>query len=320
MSFQEPDDDDVSSVVVTDLMSVLALVFLLALGVGLIIAGGLAMTAQSLSVDAALSEIVVQTQREQLRQQEERLLRLAAAERAQQVLSAAWESRQQELVQAEGLFAEGAIFLRDGQGIGVQLASDIIQFQSGRPEPVVDQVRLEEARRRLCTALQRFRDTALAHEAYDVERLGSNPFEYLEVVVEGHADGMPLSGGSSASGNSNWALSSNRAAQVLLRLVVPEDLYLQEPQLLRNDLTDVCLQTVPPNRIPGLSARRLCDANCLLSRHIRIVAAGRGSMQSQCMFIPNVTDEQRAVFCEQERFAVLRVFVRTDRLLEAFSE
>lgn len=313
MSFgSNNDSDDVAGVVTTDLMSVLTLVFLLALGVGLLLAGGLAVTAQSLSIDATLSELVVQEQRERLQQ-------LVAAERAQRVLSAAWSERETELIAETENYAAGEVFLRDRQGMGVQLANDIIQFQSGRPEPEVDAARLDEARRRLCAALQLFRDTALQNEAYDVERLGSNPFEYLEIVVEGHADAMPLVSRVAGS-NSNWALSSNRASQVLQRLVVPEDLYLEHPELRSVDQSSVCLESVTEFDNSLSTSRLFCDQNCLLSRHIRIVAAGRGSMQSECMFRSDLTPSERNAACEHDRFAVLRVFVRTDRLLEAFRQ
>lgn len=170
----------------------------------------------------------------------------------------------------------------DDMGAGVMLNADILfevgEYELKETHEVEDL--LGDARVRLCNALELYAETFQPPSG--AERL-TNPFRYLEVSFEGHADRIR------GRGLSNWALSSRRATSLLEAFVVPED------EATPLDPTAPCRQ---------IESR---EADRIESRTVRVVASGRGAMDAgRC--------EDGRDDCPMDRFALLRISVRMDRV------
>lgn len=261
--FRTPSHDGWAAL--ADLMAVISFSFLLLLGVAMLSSGTLLLVAkaQALSVQIARYE----------------LAQLETARLVQEVLERSRTELLDELLRDDGSVSA---FRLDDMGAGVKLDADILfdlgKYELRRSDDAT--AVLDSARVRLCSALERYRDTF--EPPPGAEALG-DPFRYLEVSFEGHADR------SRSRELSNWALSSRRATTLLERFAVPED------------------DAVPPN--PAAPCRVLAeeDGPRLESRVVRVVASGRGSMDA------GLCGEDQEI-CDADRYALIRITVRMDRV------
>jgi outer membrane protein OmpA-like peptidoglycan-associated protein len=248
-------------------MAVISFSFLLLLGVAILSAGTLLLVAkaQTLSVKIARYE----------------LAQLETARLVQEVLDKSRGELIAELIHTED---GNSAFRLDDLGAGVKLDADIL-FDSGEFELLRSdevEILLAGARVRLCRALERYSysfDPPVGAEAL------TDPFRYLEVSFEGHADR------SSSRELSNWALSSRRATTLLEAFVVPED--DAEPS-----------NVFAPCRY---SDEEDSGGPRIESKSVRVVASGRGAMDAGACGV----DEEA---CGADRYALLRITVRMDRV------
>jgi outer membrane protein OmpA-like peptidoglycan-associated protein len=279
---RENPDGDIFSRVATDLMANLSLAFLLALGVGILMAGQLALVSQSLSMQAALAEKEVEYQQRELEETE-------AVRRMQKVLDGAWDRSLDEMTQPRlipGPSITARVFDIDNKAGGVKLNADVL-FETGSaelkttPEAVA---MLGAAKSALCEALEAFERRVRADA--EAARVLQRPFDYVEVVFEGHADAVR------SWSVSNWSLSTQRATALLTRFAVDE------------------------NEAPADNLQRSCresGGESRLDAHVvRVIAAGRGSMDAT-----PCTDRQACGRAE-DRYALIRMIIRMDKVLAAY--
>ena len=282
MAGRKDGSSDIFSKVATDLMANLALAFLLALGVGVLLAGQMAVSSRSLAAQATIAEREVDYQKKQLE-------KLAAAKAMQQFLESSWTTALQEMtkpVEVPG-FGQRSVFAKDAKQEGVKLNADIL-FATGSSELKASpeaQATLGAAQRALCNALQNF-----AQQVADdptASRVLVSPFDYVEVVFEGHADALRSRKGS------NWQLSTARATSLLTRFAIDE-----------ND----------PNPAGVTACREISGLPLLDSRLVRVIAAGRGSMEAKCGAGDVVCDKS------EDRYALIRLIIRMDKVLARYQE
>lgn len=271
-------EEDRSTVVVTDLMANMAMAFLLALSIGIMLAGGFALAAQSSRIEASIAAL-------ELEHQAARLRRLAAAESMIQFLEGTWQTMLVDLTEPVDALAGQSVFVADAATQGVRLNADIL-FGSGssRLRSSDEAVALiDAARERLCDALDSFQ-SRVANDPV-ASRVLEDPYEYIEVVFEGHADRVI------GDGMSNWELSSSRAMSLLLEFSVDE--------------RDAAAVGASPCRMVGTQRR-------IESQRVRVIAAGRGSMDAG-----GCGDEMD---CPADRYALIRTVIRVDKVLQRFRE
>ena len=273
---------DIFSKIATDLMANLALAFLLALGVGILLAGQMSLFSRSLAAQATIAEKEVDYQKKQLE-------KLAAAKAMQQFLESSWTTALNEMTQPVDVpgFGQRAVFAKDAKQEGVKLNADIL-FGTGSSELMASpeaEATLGAAQRALCNALQNF-----AQQVADdptASRVLVSPFDYVEVVFEGHADAVRSRRGS------NWQLSTARATSLLTRFAIDE-----------ND----------PNPAGITACREIAGLPLLDSRLVRVIAAGRGSMEAKCGAGDLVCNKS------EDRYALIRLIIRMDKVLARYQE
>lgn len=289
---------DATNYVVTDLMTALALAFLLAMGVSALLAGGLGLVSESLSAESRIAaleidaqQLELEAQRLELEQQALKLAKLKVAEQAKLFLDVQWSVFLDN-------FSDDGVISAD-RGNGNLRFSEAVRFESDESRITnPDDPKFSISRKQMCAALVRLESTFLEQleneQLHDLVKRSDSVFDFIEIYFEGFADRQ----GNTRDGR-NWRLSSNRATELLIQFTIPES----------QAHTQTTSRSRPTNE--AVAANRVCDDEDRINpKRVRVFASGRGSMDA-------IGPKDNWV---DDRFAHIRMVIRMDKIISTLEE